>query len=413
MTSTTTNFLPLITSLQSDLISATSKIATITDKVPFIAQSRSIDYISASLALALNEELAATATASSVVESATAAASAAESMLSSYYLADNLYGMTPSNGGNMAMAIVMGIFMGSQILLGAWFRTWWFGISYFCGTFLEMLGYIGRTLSSTDPQELNPFLIQIICLTIAPCFIMAGIYYLLGQLIQIYGKQYAILKPLWYTYIFVTCDVISLVIQAAGGGIAAVSLTQYESADTGTHIMVGGLAFQVFSMSIFLYFFLDFIWKIRYMRKGYYDMEFEPKYAHVRERKIFKYFPVIIFLGVIFVYVRSIYRVIELAEGWTGFLIVHEVYFMILDALMMALTCVMFIPFHPGFVLGKGSIPVEGTRAYSKMIKKEAAYDLSSLKEVSNEVEINRDDLQESNSSPSRSHYRFSNPFAA
>jgi hypothetical protein len=337
-----------------------------------IAQSRSIDYITASLSLALNEELAATATASVVVESASAAVQAASDVLSSLYLADNLYGMTPSFGGNLAMSVVMGVFILCHGLLGAWFRTWWFGVSFVIGIILEMLGYIGRTISGHNPQSLNPFLIQIICLTIAPCFIMAGIYYLLGQLIQIYGTQYALLKPMWYSYIFISCDIISLVVQAAGGGIAATSLTQYESADNGTHTMVGGLAFQVFSMSIFLWLLFDFLWKIKYLRKGYADMEFNPRYAHLRERKMFTLFPIAIVAGVILVYVRSIYRVIELAEGWTGFLIIHEIYFMILDALMMALTCVIFIPYHPGIVLGRGTIAVEGTRAHKKQLKRDA-----------------------------------------
>jgi hypothetical protein len=83
--------------------------------------------------------------------------------------------MTPSFGGNLAMSVAMCMLAMFHALLGAWFRTWWFGISFVIGTALEMICYIGRTISGHNPQSLNPFLIQFICLTIAPRFIVAGV----------------------------------------------------------------------------------------------------------------------------------------------------------------------------------------------------------------------------------------------
>lgn len=47
------------------------------------------------------------------------------------------------------------------------------------------------------------------------------------------------------------------------------------------------------------------------------------------------------------IYVRSIYRTIELLQGWTGFLITHEVYFVVLDGAMMVLAVGIFNLFHP------------------------------------------------------------------
>jgi hypothetical protein len=159
-------------------------------------------------------------------------------------------------------------------------------------------------------------------------------------------------------------------VQAAGGGIAATSLTRYESAKGGTHTMVGGLTIQVFSMSIFLWLLLDFLWKIKYLRKGYPGMEFTPRYSHLRERNMFQFFPIVVVVGLVFVYIRSIYRVIELAKSWRGYLIVHEAYFMVLDALMIGLTCIIFIPYHPGIVLGREIIAVEGAGAHKKQIER-------------------------------------------
>ncbi|KAF6057490.1 RTA1 like family protein [Candida parapsilosis] len=61
-------------------------------------------------------------------------------------------------------------------------------------------------------------------------------------------------------------------------------------------------------------------------------------------------------LAIIAVFVRCIYRVVELAQGFSGYLITHEVYIMCLDALMLFIALYMFIPFHPHIVFGASNI---------------------------------------------------------
>jgi hypothetical protein len=53
----------------------------------------------------------------------------------------------------------------------------------------------------------------------------------------------------------------------------------------------------------------------------------------------------------IMIYVRGVYRAIELAEGWTGYLITHEVYFIWLDGFPMVLCLWVFAALHPGWLL--------------------------------------------------------------
>lgn len=45
--------------------------------------------------------------------------------------------------------------------------------------------------------------------------------------------------------------------------------------------------------------------------------------------------------------VRSVYRTIELAQGFRGQLITHEVYFFTLDSLPLLLAIIIYIPFYP------------------------------------------------------------------
>lgn len=61
---------------------------------------------------------------------------------------------------------------------------------------------------------------------------------MLGNLIRSFGPQYCRFNPQTYKGVFVTGDILSLVIQAAGGGIAAGADT-LEGSNNGGYIMVG------------------------------------------------------------------------------------------------------------------------------------------------------------------------------
>jgi hypothetical protein len=50
---------------------------------------------------------------------------------------------------------------------------------------------------------------------------------------------------------------------------------------------------------------------------------------------------------------RAVYRVIELAQGWRGYLITHEVYFYCLDTAPMIICMAVWVLGHPGITLGK------------------------------------------------------------
>ncbi len=62
------------------------------------------------------------------------------------------------------------------------------------------------------------------------------------------------------------------------------------------------------------------------------------------------------------IYVRGIYRSIELAEGWKGFLMTHEVYFIFLDGLPMVLCFSALAIFHPAFLLPVGETKIQLSR---------------------------------------------------
>lgn len=113
------------------------------------------------------------------------------------------------------------------------------------------------TISITDPLSSN-----IIGLTIAPVFFTAAMYLTLSRIIIHYGVHNSFLTPGWYTGIFMTADVLSLICQSVGGGIADMAGNPTD-ADKGVKIMVGGLAFQIVSMTFFMVLVAVFFFRVR------------------------------------------------------------------------------------------------------------------------------------------------------
>lgn len=111
---------------------------------------------------------------------------------------------------------------------------------------------------------LTPGVRYLICLTIGPAFLSAAIYLCLSRVIVAYGEGISRIRPQTYTYIFVSCDFLSLVLQAAGGGITATADDdQPDLAQTGINIMIAGLASQVASLAVFMALCIEFGIRVR------------------------------------------------------------------------------------------------------------------------------------------------------
>ncbi|PSK40557.1 hypothetical protein C7M61_000204 [Candidozyma pseudohaemuli] len=373
LTTVDPSYVPLLTSA---LASATHALGTATADGDLYQYSKSVAAASNSLAIVSAQSVLSTATGLDYLLASEVIMSAATEIAKIEYL-DNMYRADLNMGANVFFCVIFGVVTIWHFVVGALYRYWYFFFVLGIGSGLDFGGYLARSVSATDETLVDPFLVQIIVLTIAPAFIMAGVYYMLGRQLVYIGEGYSWLKPRWFSYIYVTCDVISLVIQAIGGGMAATALSANKDTDDGTHVMVAGIAFQVATMSSFFIVggnFVARVWfraspDVRFSWSNFFSLLFnvgkanelhqklepnyDPKYAHVRGRKLFPYVFTSIFAATVLIYIRCIYRLVELSEGWTGYTIRHEAFLFGLDAAMVFLTVLLFVPFHPGFIWGK------------------------------------------------------------
>ncbi|RCK66790.1 Sphingoid long-chain base transporter RSB1 [Candida viswanathii] len=374
--------------LYETLMSVYSRAVTEKDWVNLRSLSQAYRGAQASLTIISAEQVLATATDPSVQAQATEEIFYATLNLDSLAYLRNLYKYYLSRPANIIYLVIYFLLFAYFTGMSIKSRYWWYNVTFVCGYGLEFIGFLGRVLAFTDDTRMQFYLMQIVCLTIAPAFIMAGVYFLFGQLVVIHGRQYSRLKPLWYSYFFIATDVISLLIQAGGGGAASVASNNHTDTRPGTNTMIAGIAAQVFAMTVFLFFWFEFLGRIyfknsrveptdsplarksvanyfklllnlrsvRQYRHAHLDKFYNPKFALIRQNKLFDYMPLAMTVAVVVVYIRCIYRVVELAEGFGGYLYSHEPYLMVLDACMIAIAGIIFVPFHPYWVFGKENV---------------------------------------------------------
>lgn len=209
-------------------------------------------------------------------------------------------------------------------------------------------------------------MMQIICLTIAPAFIAAGLYLTLSRIVVTFGPENSRIKPLSYPRIFIPCDVVSLLLQAAGGGIASAASNANKSPDIGDHIMVAGLAFQVLTLAVFICLCADFAIRTIGRMKKMGDAALDQSHAKLRASLMFRAFLITLAFATLCIFIRSVYRVAELGEGWEGALIKNQYTFIGLEGVMVIAASLSLNLFHPGFCFREGYIRKQKQKSKSR-----------------------------------------------
>ncbi|KAJ6011870.1 hypothetical protein N7499_013160 [Penicillium canescens] len=250
----------------------------------------------------------------------------------------------PNMPGNMVYLAIFAVLMVGQVGAGIKYRTWSFMVPMAAGLILEVIGYLGRVFLHNNPFNFDAFLMYLICLTIAPAFFTAGIYLCLGRVITVYGEEFSRLKPRTYTYIFVACDLISLVLQAAGGAVTSIA-DERSLRDTGVNIMIAGLAFQVVSLVAFSVLAIEY--GVRAVRAR--RMHSQKRRASWKRRS----FLLGLATAVLTIVIRSAFRVAELQRGFDSSLANDEVALMILEGAMVSIACICLTGLYPALLVGK------------------------------------------------------------
>jgi hypothetical protein len=213
---------------------------------------------------------------------------------------------------------------------------------------------------------------QLVGTIVAPTPLVAANFIILGKIIGQVGPQYSRLTPKIYTIIFCSFDVICLVVQALGGASAARAVSQGTSAATGANIMLGGIAAQLFAIVVYVSLASEFFLRLKYDAPVRHVEQ--PRVLEKGQHAVSKNLRVLIYamaFCTLCIFIRSIYRTVELAGGWFGPVITTQRYFDWLDGAMVTLAIYTLNFFHPGIWLNKAD--PTSTQASQQEADEEAA----------------------------------------
>jgi len=146
--------------------------------------------------------------------------------------------------------------------------------------------------------------IHTIFVLVAPSVFAASIYMCLGRLILITnGEKHSLIRARWLTKIFVVGDVVSFLMQGAGGGIMASGTI--DAMHLGENVIIGGLVVQILFFSCFVVVAGIWHWRILRVPTGK-SMEAEGLW----KRSIYS-----LYAGSVLIWIRCVFRLIEYAQG--------------------------------------------------------------------------------------------------
>ena len=222
----------------------------------------------------------------------------------------SVYGYQPSLGATLFFLILFTLSSLTYIYQSTRRRTIFFTCAMVLGCFSEILGYVAKMLLWSDPFSDTGFKMSVVLLTFAPAFYAAGIYYTLKHICITFGSSFSRLRPQLYTYIFISCDVFSIVLQAVGGALASAAEDD-ALLEAGDNVMITGLATQVFTLVVFGLLAGDYALAVYRNRAN-----LNAATADLRRSLRFKLFLVALWVAYFAILIRCCYRVAELCKGW-------------------------------------------------------------------------------------------------
>ncbi|RMZ89650.1 hypothetical protein DV736_g3129, partial [Chaetothyriales sp. CBS 134916] len=286
---------------------------------------------------------------------------------------DYVWPYCPSFGAAIAFCMFFGIVTFAHITQGIIYRRA-FTIVVIMGATWETAGYAFRAVSITKQLNSTIFTVQLLLILLAPLWINAFVYMVLGRMIHFYlqpDKAIGI-RARNITKMFVWFDVFSFLVQLIGG-LMTNSSNPLKTQRLGIHIYMGGVGLQLAFCLIFVLLAASFHRSVKRANRSTPAPLLLPRYGHSPSdddlpttgaadmgkatpsfdfsngssptaalRLLYTVYAVLSLI--VF---RNIYRLIEFSLGVLSSITTHEWYAYVFDAVPMLIALVIFNFLHP------------------------------------------------------------------
>lgn len=263
-----------------------------------------------------------------------------------------LWHYVPSRAASIVFLCAFALCTLGIVIRMGWTRTW-FSIPFIIGGLstcclsagfmqkltmasVEIAGYVARALSYNRTGNLSLYSVQFILILVAPALFAASVYMALSRLIRkLNARAQSIISPRWLTRIFVLGDVMSFVVQLAGGAMAT---NPDGNPNTAKWVILIGLLVQIGFFGLFM--LTALVFNLRFRALG-------PARTTTTGISWTKILYMLYSVSAL-VMGRSIFRVIEYAMGVDSYLFQHEWPLYSFDAALMLLAMITWGLLYPG-----------------------------------------------------------------
>ncbi|EXF79315.1 RTM1 [Colletotrichum fioriniae PJ7] len=250
------------------------------------------------------------------------------------------YHYRPNGGAGWAFLVIFALGALAHIGYMFWLRAWHF-IPFILGgvgTIGEAFGYYGRVKSHENPIVAGPFILQNLLILGSPPLFAATIYMSLGRImIALDLRRHAFVSPRLTAFFYVLVDIGCFVTQVFGAVMPA-SGTE-EGIRMGRTLIMSGLAAQLGVIALFI---LSCWHSHTCARREANDLNATRAGIEWRKYYLMTYGIASLML------LRSLFRGIEYFQGESGYLMSHEIFLYLFDAVPMATIMALYLWIHPG-----------------------------------------------------------------
>ncbi|CAK5265174.1 unnamed protein product [Mycena citricolor] len=208
------------------------------------------------------------------------------------------------------------------------------------------VGFILRYLYATPPFTLGKYIAWDLFILLSPCLFLATDYMILSRLAATFNPDVVsrclVIRPTRVVRIFVWSDALTFFLQSSGGGLTAAKSA--SSAKLGTTIALIGLILQAVSFLLFTFLMLTFAFRVsKHFPHVWHAENGEP--LRIFSTRPIGDWRILIFMmsaTCVGILTRSVFRIVEYAGGYNGYVATHESFFYIFDALPLWLSMSLY-----------------------------------------------------------------------
>jgi len=252
---------------------------------------------------------------------------------------------SPSIAAAIIFAILFGICTTRHIIQAVHYRM------KFCWVIIqasawETAGFTLRSIAAQHQISLGLYLPEELLILLAPIWINAFDYMLLGRMIYYFLPEKHVfgLPATKFALVFVLLDVSTFIIQSIG--IVISSSGQNETTKTlyfGIHVYMGGLALQEFCILCFSGMVIKF-------HRRMFELEYDGTLKR-QGKENWRALTYTLYASLTFISIRIIFRLVQFSSGLLSPIPTHEVYFYVLEAVPMLCALSAMNIIHPGRTL--------------------------------------------------------------